>query len=215
MIGVDQAAASGWGIASERGPVIRWGLAKTHAERIAALRLALSFACDKPEWLFVVFEQHDHMPLGRLGRDDHTTQRAGRAHGVERGTAQIMGMGRAHGRWLELCELLEIHHSHVLEVRPSTWRARIHGVTSGDKIKQAAVDYASREAREDIKDHNVAEGYCITRWASIDGLASFDAERLKAQAERRGDRQLASQGALFGGEPANDNGTSRRRKAKP
>lgn len=211
MIGVDQAAASGWGIASERGPVVKWGLARNHAERLAALKLALNFACDDPAWLFVVFEQHDHMPMGRLGRGDYTTARRGegdRFGAVQSSTASIMGMGRAHGRWLELCDMLGVVGTHILDVRPSTWRARIHGVTSGEQIKQAACDYASREAREHIAEHNTAEGYCITRWASIDGLAAYDAGKAQVRIEGRVKKQLASQGSLF--EPANDNGRARK-----
>lgn len=196
-LGLDQARTSGWGIAPERGRVIHHGLARTHWQRLDVVELALEVADGDPKRVFVMFEQHDHMPLGRLGRDDHTTKRSGpRAFAVERGPKQIHGMGKAYGRWEAALDHFHIPVSMRAEVQPNVWRRAIHGVTSGDNIKQAAVDWALRELGEPLASHDEGEAVCITAYTALTGFALLDGERQRARIEARGKRELASQGAL-------------------
>ena len=214
-LGLDQAGKTGWGLAPERGPIVRHGLATTDAQWMAVVRLALEYAGNDPKRLFVMFEQHDHMPLGRLGKDDHETTRR---HGTNKyapqiSTKTVIGMGENAGIWKGFLLWNGVPRSHFLQVRPTTWRARIHGVQRADLVKQAAVDWASKEVGETIASHDHAEGICITAWAAIDGFGRYDALKTKARMEARVARELGKQGALFDVAPSNDNGTTRKAKS--
>jgi len=213
VVGLDQAVRTGWGIAPEHGRVLRHGVATTHAHRLAVLELALQFAGGDRRALYVCLEKHDHMPVTRLTRFDHDTQRAGpRQAAPERSNATLIGMGKAAGRWLELCDLFGVPLSNRFEVRPATWRSIVHGTTRGqtEVIKRAAMVFASGAVGEDVTDPDQAEGVCITVWASIHGLAMVDGERARARMDRRIEKELARQGTLaldaLDAEVANDNG---------
>jgi hypothetical protein len=196
-LGLDQARASGWGVAPERGRVIHHGVARTHWQRLEVAELAVQLAGGDPRRVFVMFEQHDHMQLDRLGRNDFTTKRSGdRAFAVERGPKQIHGIGKAYGRWEAVLDHVRIPESMRAEVQPSVWRRAIHGVTSGDQIKQAAVDWAMRELGEPLQTDDEAEGICITTFAALSGLAKLDGERIHNRAVNQAKKQAASQGAL-------------------
>lgn len=217
VLGLDQAVRTGWGIAPEHGRVLRHGLAKTHAERRAAIELAVQFAGGDPRALFVCLEKHDHMPATRLTRFDHETPRQGaRQAAPERSNATLIGMGKAAGRWLELCDLVGVPLANRLEVRPATWRSIVHGTTRGatEAIKRAAMVFASGAVGREITDPDEAEGICITVWASIHGLAVIDGERARARMDRRIEKELARQGTLaldaIDAEVANDNGRAPR-----
>jgi hypothetical protein len=209
VVGLDQASRSGWGIALERGPVVASGVARKHAERMAVIERAIELAADRDAWgrhapdphrVFVLFEQHDHMPLTRgTGHDRQLMQRIARGEDeqVNRGAKQVHGMGKAYGRWLEVLDAQGVLESMRAEVRPSTWRSRLHGVTSGD-VKRAARDWASRRAGRRIDDDDEAEGYCIAAFAALDGIARHDAECMHAKAKARGVREAKRQGSLFG-----------------
>ncbi len=209
MLGLDQASSTGWGIAPERGPIVRHGLARTHADRLAVVRFALEYVDGDAKRLWATLEQHDHMPLDRLGRHDHKTQRKGREHGVERGPKQIYGMGKNTGRWLELLALIGVPESHIDEVRPTTWRARIHGVQRGEAVKQEAIRWASNHVGQVIENDDHAEGICITAWGAIDGFARYDAQNARKRMEARAERELGKQAVLFA-MPENDNGRTRK-----
>lgn len=222
VVGLDQAARTGWGIAPEHGRVLRHGVATTHAQRRAVLELALHFAAGERRAVFVCLEKHDHMPVTRLTRFDQRTQRAGpRQAAPERSNETLIGMGKSYGRWLELCDLLGVPKGNVFEVRPTSWRSIVHGTTRGttEQIKRAAMDWASRAVGEPIDDPDEAEGTCITVWASIHGLAALDGERARARMDRRVAKELAAQGTLaldaldaaaLSAEPENDNGRAPR-----
>jgi hypothetical protein len=203
IVGLDQASRSGWGIALERGRVLHHGLARNHKERVEVIARAVQLAGGDPRRVFVMFEQHDHMPLSRLTSSDHTTTRttSGRRGGVERGPKQIYGMGKAYGRWEAACDQCDQPESMRGEVKPAVWRSRIHGVLSGPNLKQAAIDWASRDARKPITQPDEAEGYCITSFAALDGIARHDAEKALTRVKARGERELKRQGTLtFEGE---------------
>lgn len=197
VLGLDQARTSGWGLAPERGRVEHHGLARTASQRRDVVELALSMVDGDPRRVFVMFEQHDHMPLSRLGRDDFTTKRSGtRAFAVERGPKQIHGMGKAYGRWEEQLDLFGIPVSMRAEVQPHVWRRAIHGVTSGEQIKEAALKWALGTLNEPLASHDEAEAICITAYAALSGIAALDGARIHQRAVTQAKKQAASQGAL-------------------
>lgn len=196
VLGLDQGGATGWGIAPERGRVLEHGLARTDVDRIDVVKLALRYAGGDPAALWVQFEKHDHMPVDRLTRHDHATLRKGpRQAAPERSNQTLIGMGKNYGVWIGMLVWNGVHRSHLLEVQPSTWRARVHGVTRGD-VKQAAIDWASRYLGVPIESHDQAEGVCLTTYGSLDGLATFDGHKAEERIERRVKKARASQGML-------------------
>lgn len=199
VLGLDQGARTGWGIAPERGRVVRHGLATTPAQRIEVVRLAVEFAGGDPRSLFVMFERHDHIPLDRLTvRDRQTVRRGPRQAAPERPSdgAVVYGMGRSCGRWHGLLDASGVPESHRLEARPNDWRRRVHGVTCGD-VKRAAIDWASRYLGEPIEDDDHAEGVCLTAYGAIDGLAAYDRTKQQARLESRAKREAEKQAELF------------------
>lgn len=199
VLGLDQARSTGWGIAPERGRVVRHGLARTVDDRLEVMRILLELAGDDPRRIWVWFEQHDHMPSGRLGVHDHETarRRGTNKYAPQTSNKTLIGMGKPYGRWEEQLAIIRVPDAHIDEVRPTTWRAAIHGVQRADRVKQAAKDWASREAGEPIDNDDHAEGYCITSWAAIHGLARYDQAKAKARIEALAKRSATKQTSLF------------------
>jgi hypothetical protein len=208
VLGVDQARASGWAIVHERGPLVEHGMARTHAQRRAALERAVELAGGDAKRLFVMFEEHSHMPLDRGMPWDRNKQHAGQSGGPTRSTKTPYGMGKAYGRWLECCDLLGQREAMRDEVRPQKWRSMyaIRGATT-ELLKLAAVEHVQRR-HGIVVTHDIAEAICIAEYAAWHGLANFDGQAALAKAEARAKRQLAGQGALDLG-PSNDNGARR------
>jgi hypothetical protein len=199
-IGIDQGGRSGWGIAEGRN-VFAHGVATTHAHRLAVLEHARARNGGTLKGVIVMFEDHSGIPLGRLTRDDHTTERRGRAGAPERSTASILGQGANKGRWLELLDMLGHPVALRDKVKPHVWRAKlgITGRIGTDRAKLAACQIASGIVRELIEDHDQAEGICLTQFAALDGVMRNEMRKAEARAAVRGDRQVATQGDLFGG----------------
>ena len=195
VLGLDQARTSGWALAMERGRVVHHGIARKARQRTEVIQLALSMVGNDPRRVFVMFEQHDHMPVDRLGRNDFTTKRTSDRF-VERGPKQLHGMGKQYGRWEEQLELFGVPESMRDEVQPIVWRRAIHGVTSGPDVKAAAVRWALNELREPLQTDDEAEAICIATFAALSGIAKLDGERLHDRSVARAKKQAASQGAL-------------------
>lgn len=200
-IGIDQGGRSGWGIAAGRS-VIASGVARTHAQRMAVLELARSRNGGTLKGVVVMFEDHSGIPLGRLTRDDHRTERThGRRGAPERSTASILGQGSNKGRWLECLDMLEHPQALRDKVKPHVWRAKlgITGKIGTARAKLAACQIASAAAGARIDDHDQAEGVCLALFAAIDGVARFEKRKAELRTSARGVRQRARQGDLFGG----------------
>lgn len=184
VLGIDQAKASGWGIAQVGGKVLEHGLAKDHGARKAAILRALDHTLGVIDDLLIVFEDHSGF---RLGYGTNQTE-DGRHQAPTRNTAAILGLGAARGRWDELLD--EVGHPEMLRisVTPTDWRARIIGGSQGgtDAIKERAKAWATGHVRHAVTDHNEAEGICLAAWGAFDGISVL-------QAGRRDNRQHARQ----------------------
>ena len=124
-VGIDQARRSGWGLADGR-KLVASGVAIDHASRLAVLELARTRNGGTLRGVLVMFEDHSGIPLGRLTRDDkHTARKSGRFGAPERSTASILGQGAAHGRWLELLDMLEHPKAHRSSIKPHVWRNKL------------------------------------------------------------------------------------------
>ncbi len=179
VLALDQAAESGYCIHHDR--LWLYGLARKATERRAAIHAAFHAARARNLDLLVVYEDHSSIPLS-VGTK-HDRQRKGP---VRRGTAQVLGMGDARGRWLEQLELEGHPRSWVIDVDPRTWRAKTIGTHgTSEQIKDRAKWRASRTVGEHIEDHNVAEAIVIAEWAALDGVARFLAAREMEQGKRR------------------------------
>jgi hypothetical protein len=199
-IGIDQAGRSGWGIAQGR-TVVAHGVATTWRERLAVLEAARGLNNGTLRGVLVMFEDHSGMPLGRLTRDDHRTERRGRAGAPERSTASILGQGSNKGRWLEQLDMLGHPHAARDKVKPHVWRGKL-GISNrggADSGKLEACRIASAAVGMAITDHDEAEGICLAMFAALDGVMRFEVRKAEARTARRGAVQLAKQGDLFVG----------------
>ena len=205
-LGLDQAAHSGWaiGVLSPKPAVVAHGVAQDVDERQRVVELALALAGGTDAWgrfapaprqLLVMFEQHDHMALDRLTRNDRRTKRQG-PHFVERGPKQIHGMGKAYGRWDEQLDMLGHPERLRDQVEPRTWRARVLGTTRGDteQLKALAKAWATSYLGEPVDDADEAEGIAICAFCLFDGIARLEGRRrlarLQARARRDEQKQL-------------------------
>lgn len=210
-LGIDQATHSGWAIAIGR-KVVAHGVVKNplagnglevFAAHAAVVARALELA-GAPEQLLVAREEHGGMPLDRLTNHDRETSRKGRPGAPERSTKSIIGLGKPHGYWQAALDAQGHPRRLRVDVEPTVWRRRVHGVVSG-AVKQAAIDWASRELREVIADHNEAEAICLARFASVDGVMMLGRVRTNARLYARGKREERRQlelGAVGGKEVA-------------
>lgn len=198
-VGIDQGSRSGWGVAHGRN-VVAHGVASTWRHRLAVLEYARALNAGTLRGVIVMFEDHSGIPLGRLTRDDHTTQRRGRSGAPERSTASILGQGSNKGRWLEQLDMLGHPHAARDKVKPHVWRAKlgITGKIGTDRAKLAACNIATAAVGAAITDHDEAEGIAITIFAALDGVMRFQLRKAEARTARRGAVQLANQAELFG-----------------
>lgn len=187
VLGLDQAARTGWGIARVGGQLVTHGLARTAKERRAVVELALAHAGGDPRQLLVCFEDHTEMPAWRLSRYDHTTQRKGRAGAPERSTASLIGLGKPYGRWEERLDDIEHPERCRLKATPRQWRLRVLG--NEWATKEHALQWASAFTRERIDDDNEAEGIGLTALAALEGVAMLEGKRLKQRLYARGKRE--------------------------
>lgn len=195
-LGVDQASVSGYGVMWIGGDYVEHGLARTNVDRTRLLERVAKLVGGDMTRVLVMLEDHTKMPLSRLGRFDRKTRRttSQRAGGVERGTPQIIGMGDARGRWREKLE--DFGHPKLLRdaVPPFAWRARmgIRG-NSPDALKKAACEWATLRLGMPIKNHNHAEGVCLTEFCSRDGVARLHQRRAAARQKRIDEKRRKGQ----------------------
>lgn len=137
VLGIDQGRRSGWGIV--RGDhVVACGSATTPKARLHAVRGLLELARHGGWAPVAVLEDHSKVPMTAGSRHKRDGGK------VTRGTAQLLGMGDARGRWLEL---LALHGVRSCMVSPGLWRPAVLGIpksTRTDPAKAAAVTWATR-----------------------------------------------------------------------
>lgn len=176
VLAIDQANSSGWSVVhAPTARVLAFGLAKTPAERAAAVAEGIRLAVDAP--LRVLFEDHSRIPLGRGGSRDFGQNRA------TRDTGTILGMGAARGRWEERFAMVGLPRAHYsLDVQPRVWRKAVLGTSSGgrDALKALAVRYASACVGRPLVSDDIAEAICMGVWGARTMMVSERARRLKA-----------------------------------
>lgn len=199
-LGIDQGRRSGWGIAVGR-TIVASGVATTAAQRTAVLELVRTRNGGTLAGVLVMFEDHGGMPLNRLTRDDHTTERRGPRQGApERSTDSIITLGEPRGRWKEQLELLGHPQALLDKVKPHVWRAKLGIRGRGTaELKRDACRVASMTIGVPIDDHDHAEGVCIAMFAALDGVMRLEVRKAKARATARDARQRGRQGGLFEG----------------
>lgn len=206
VLGIDQASDSGWAlvpIADDRVTLLRpaaCGLARSAADRQHVLRQALTHCGGVVESLLVVLEDHSKMPLSRGTKHDKRRHAlsalTGEGAQVTRGTAQLLGMGDARGRWREQLDLLGHPERLRLMVEPRAWRARIYGAAGDtDLLKSKALTWASARIGRVLDDHNIAEGICLASWGAIDGIAALEAKRSAAANKRTAQKRAGGKTA--------------------
>lgn len=196
VLGIDQAATSGWAIAPCGGRVFEHGVAKGRNGRLYALDRVYEHAHQAAN-LLVVFEDHSGISLSYGGRKNAD----GSDQAPTRNAAMLLGLGAARGRWDELLDGIGHPEALRLKVTPRDWRARVLGTgqsIGADALKARALLWASQHVGENLTDHNEAEAVCIAAWGAIDGVAMLEhgrkLVRLKGSVKRAAARQLPLMG---------------------
>lgn len=199
VLGIDQAAISGWAIACVGGRVLESGVARERSLREGVIMRAIALAGGDVENLLLVFEDHSDIPLGNRARYDHRTK-----HGPQRNAASLIGMGRALGRWEGLLD----HYGHPERLRigvtSEAWRMRVLGCSNKpgtDELKQRALRWARGHTGSlAIADHNEAEAVCIAAWGALDGASVLARGREVRRVADRVRRARSRQQRLFYGD---------------
>lgn len=197
VLGVDQAADSGWSIARVGGRVLEHGMARGREAREGVIMRALDLS-GGPESLLFVFEDHSDIPLFNKARYDHVKR-----IGPQRNAGSLIGMGRALGRWEGLLD----HYAHPERLRigvtSSDWRMRILGCSNKpgtEELKQRALRWARGATGAYVSDHNEAEAVCIAAWGALDGASVLAKGREVRRMAARTRRVRSRQGSLFYGD---------------
>lgn len=197
VLGIDQAAVSGWAIARVGGRVLESGVARERSLREGVIMRAIELAGDVEE-LLLVFEDHSDIPLGHRARYNPKTRM-----GPQRNAASLIGMGRALGRWEGLLD----HYAHPERLRigvtSADWRIRVLGCTNKpgtEELKARAQRWARGQMPgAAMADHNEAEAVCIAAWGALDGASVLAKGREVRRMGARRRKAQKRQQELFGG----------------
>lgn len=194
-LGIDQARRSGWGLADGR-QLVRWGVARSAAERKRVVELAVELA-GGPRF-YVLMEDHSRMSPDRLTARDKRTERAHGTAFVQRDPSRLLiGLGKAYGRWEE--RLLDVGHPDALldVVDPLEWR-RAMGI-SGPYAKTLACRMAEPligMASGTLTDDDLAEGIMITLFAASHGMLREQTRLAQQRAVAQARKQARGQTRL-------------------
>lgn len=204
VLGVDQAARSGWAVAcmgkGQVSPSVGpHGVATTHEHRKSAVAQALELAREAFELtreaieLLVVFEDHSGIPIGDKARFSA-------ARGAPtRNVGTFLGMGEAKGLWQAVLNDAGVAQSHRLSVEPRVWRAAVLGARlpkDTSSLKALACQWASARTGAKIVDDNEAEAIAIACWGAREGVGEWLRARNTARSDARDKRALKKQGDL-------------------
>lgn len=172
ILGIDQAAVSGWCIA-ERTEVfprfvpklLEYGLARKATERRDIIARAQAAAAERGVELAVVYEAHTTGGRAVRKKDGST--------GDAWNPRTILGMGATLGRWLEALDLAGVRPGHVIGVEPSTWRSLTIGNARRprEEWKRTAVLVARGKGATidptDAHAGDIAEAVLIALWGVV------------------------------------------------
>ncbi len=156
VLGIDQAAVSGWCIARRTATgtadVIAHGVVTKAAERRDVIARAL-LACDvaSGERMAAVYEAHT------VGGGDRWNP------------ATMIGMGDARGRWLEALELAGVPRRLCIGVTPYVWRAAMIGSVDkrGRDAGKAAAMLSCCGRGVTVASDDEAEAVLIAMWGAL------------------------------------------------
>lgn len=172
VLGIDQAATSGWCIARRvmRGDracepeIIAHGTCREAIERRDIVRRAIDEA--GMTRIVAVYEQHT---VGGGGRWNPET---------------MIGMGDARGRWLEQLELADVARRRCVGVTPHEWRRAMIGGGRRSREEWKAAAVASARARGIVVgSDDEAEAVLIAMWGArwSDAVAGLFRVTLRAR----------------------------------
>ena len=149
VIGIDQAATSGWAIARRAdgaAKILESGTVRGALARRDVIARAVSLG----EPLAAVYEAHT------VGGGRHWNP------------ATILGMGDARGRWLEALELAGVPRRMCIGVTPYTWRSAMIGRhrMKRHEMKAAAV-LSCRGRGVTVASDDEAEAVLIAMWGAL------------------------------------------------
>lgn len=156
VLGVDQAAESGYAVAELDGRrIVAHGRAGSSEERRKALIALRRLPHFEPRQMLVVFEDHSSYPM--------------------QSAAQGIGLGVALGRWLELLDIFDHPERLRIKAPPDEWR-RVMGTTA--KLERAAWKaqakmWATATVGHRITSDDEAEAICIATWGAWDGVYTW------------------------------------------
>ena len=165
VLGVDQAATSGWALVElDQRRVVAHGVSQTSPERRRALIDLRRLPGFDPRRMLVVFEDHTTFPA--------------------QSTAQAVGLGVALGRWLELLDIFDHPPRLRTKAAPAEWR-RVLGTSAHlerDAWKAQARMWATSVCREQVVSDDEAEAVCIATWGAWDGVHQWSVNEAKRRA---------------------------------
>lgn len=179
VLGIDQAATSGWALADPLGGrILAAGTTRSTDDQVAALESLRRFPAFDWERVLVVFE--DHTGINRAQQFD------------ERGKPErppvptAVGLGDARGGWRVLLDLRAHPASQRLLAAPSEWQRVFKGLRMpGDGPKDACIRWASAMLGRPVTHADEADAMGLAVWGSVDGLHAFAENRLRKRAADR------------------------------
>lgn len=187
ILAVDQGAKSGYAIirAGARVPSAE-GMATTAPMRAMAMRQAVEIA-GTPKLVYLVTEDHSKMSLFRGTKHDRDSRVGKRSGKVQRGTAQILGMGDARGAWREQARMVAVPETHFRQVTPSDWRRRVLGPSwaraDTDRVREHSVTWATALLGRPVT-HDTAAAVAMACDQALALPAQLERERADGRAKR-------------------------------
>lgn len=166
VLGIDQAATSGWCIYHSGRP-LKWGVVTTNSGRADVVELAAEMTTGDPGLAprcLVVFEDHSEMRVGGIRKNGRRV--------FNTSTATLLGLGAARGRWEALLDQAGHDDRARLMVTTKMFRQRVLGLRGNAPADEAK---ALAKLRYQIAEHDAAEACAIAEWGakSPEGLTAW------------------------------------------
>lgn len=185
VLGIDQAASSGWAVADPLGGrILRSGVVHgvgTHKgthDMVAMLEQLRALPAFDWSRVLVVFEDHGTIAGDYRQRFDPAT-----GERPDRNPRVPLGLGHARGEWSALLNLRGHPTSQRLLASPTEWRVVYKGLRMpGDDPKATAMRWASAMTGRRVDHPDEADAMGLAVWGSVTGLHRFAEDRLRKRA---------------------------------